>query len=178
MISDEDLMTKSSHGDLKAFEQLVLRHQSSVWRVACRYICNTEDARDITQKVFVKLFEMSPRYEERALFKTFLFCIVNTTCLDFIRKKRPIIFESLPDQYDDSPLQIDTITSAEREKAVKNAIERLPSRQRLAVVLRYDAELSIREIAEILKTTGKAVERLLAHARSALHLALSEYFTK
>jgi RNA polymerase sigma-70 factor (ECF subfamily) len=176
LISDEDLMIKSSKGDMKAFEQLVLRHQSPVWRTACRYIRNVEEARDITQKVFMKLFEISSRYEKRASFKTFLYHIVNTTCLDYIRKKRPLIFETLPEPPDDYPLQTDIIAASEKELTVKNALEKLPQRQRTAVTLRYDAELSIREIADILKTTEKAVERLLAHARSALHPALSKYF--
>jgi RNA polymerase sigma-70 factor, ECF subfamily len=169
-------MKKSSHGDMKAFEQLILRHQSPVWRTACRYIRNTEEARDITQKVFIKLFEISSRYEERASFKTFLYHIVNTTCLDYIRKKRPFILEEVPELCDNSPIPTDMIAASEKETAVKNALEKLPQRQRTAVVLRYDAELSVREIAQILKTTEKAVERLLAHARSALHPALSKYF--
>jgi RNA polymerase sigma-70 factor (ECF subfamily) len=176
LISDEDLMKKSSKGDMKAFEQLVLRHQSSVWRTSCRYIRNAEEARDITQKVFMKLFEVSSRYEERASFKTFLYRIVNTTCLDYIQKKRPLIYETLPESFDDSPSQTDISAASEKEIIVKNALEKLPQRQRTAVALRYDAELSVREIAEILTTTEKAVERLLAHARSALHPALSKYF--
>jgi RNA polymerase sigma-70 factor, ECF subfamily len=172
--SDEDLMTASAQGDIHAFEQIVLRYQASVWRVACRFIRNNEEARDITQLVFLKLFEASSRYKKNALFKTYLFRIVNNVCLDFLRKKRPITQEVLPDILDYSPLPTDILITNEREKAVRNAIEMLPKRQKAVIILRYDAALSIREIADILKVTEKAVERLLAHARSALRSSFPE----
>ena len=60
----------------------------------------------------------------------------------------------------------------QRKKAVRDAIETLSLRYRSVIVLRYDAELSIRDIAAILKITEKAAERLLAHARNALYVRL------
>jgi RNA polymerase sigma-70 factor, ECF subfamily len=172
--SDEDLMTASAQGDIHAFEQIVQRYQASVWRVVCRFIRNNEEARDITQMVFMKLFEASSRYKKNALFKTYLFCIVNNICLDFIRKKRPIAQDVLPDILDNSPSQTDTLITNELGKTVRDAIERLPRRQQTAVILRYYADLSIYEIADIMNVTEKAVERLLAHARSALRSLFSE----
>lgn len=172
MISDEDLMIRSSQGDTKAFEQLVLRHQSSVWRFACHYIRNTEEARDITQKVFLKLFEASSNYRRTASFKTYLFRIINNTCLDFLRKKRPVIYDKLPEIPDTSPSQTDIMVLDEQDKNLRLAIGKLPAKQKSAVVLRYNAELSIREMAEILRITEKAAEQLLARARSNLHSIL------
>jgi RNA polymerase sigma-70 factor (ECF subfamily) len=108
------------------------------------------------------------------LFKTYLFRIVNNTCLDFLKKKRPINQDVLSDIHDTSPLPTDVLIASEREKAVRFAIKRLPKRQQTAIILRYDATLSIHEIADILKVTEKAVERLLAHARLALRSWFSE----
>ena len=82
MLSDEDLMTAASKGDIKAFEEIVRRYQASVWRVAVRFIGDAADAQDIVQTVFLKILESAPRYRNISLFKTYLFRIVNTTCID------------------------------------------------------------------------------------------------
>jgi RNA polymerase sigma-70 factor, ECF subfamily len=177
VLSDEELMIAATRGDMKAFEQIVLRHQASVWRAAFRFLGDVEEARDITQTVFLKLFESAPRYRRTAAFKTFLFRIVNNTCIDHSRKKRPLIFSDLPDVPDESPLPSDVMLAREREKAVRRALQALPPRQRSAVILRYEAELSVREIAEIVHASEKSVERLLAHAREGLHAALEKSIT-
>jgi RNA polymerase sigma-70 factor, ECF subfamily len=172
VISDEELMTSAAQGDISAFKQIVLRYQASVWRVAYRFIGNSAEAQDIAQTVFLKLFKAAPRYHPTALLKTYLFRIVNTTCIDHACKNRPSTLNDPTEVPDDSPSAIDVMIMHEKEIGVKQAIETLPPRQRSAISLRYEAELSIREIANILKVTEKAVERLLSHARETLHLAL------
>ena len=172
MISDEELMTAAAQGDTHAFEQIVLRHQASVWRVAYRFVGNPTEAQDITQIVFLKLFEAAPRYHPTALLKTYLFRIVHTTCIDHSRKNRPSRLDDPSEVPDDSPSAIDAMIMHEKEIGVKQAIETLPLRQRSVIAFRYEAELSIREIANILKVTEKAVERLLAHARDTLFTVL------
>jgi len=173
--SDEELMASAAQGDVNAFEQLVLRYQTIVWRVAYRFVGNSADAQDITQIVFLKLFEAAPRYHATALLKTYLFRIVNTTCIDHTRKNRsarPATLDDPSEVPDDSPSAIDAMIMHENEKGIKQFIETLPPRQRSAITLRYEAELSIRDIANILKVTEKAVERLLAHARDTLFTVL------
>jgi RNA polymerase sigma-70 factor, ECF subfamily len=170
--SDEELMASAAHGDLNAFEQIVLRHQATVWRVAYRFVGNPAEAQDITQVVFLKLFEAAPRYHPTALLKTYLFRIVHTTCIDHSRKNRPSTLDDPSEVPDDSPSVIDAMIVHENEKEIKQFIEALPPRQRSAITLRYEAELSVREIANILKVTEKAVERLLAHARETLFAVL------
>ncbi len=165
-------MASTARGDTSAFEQIVCRYQALVWRVAYRFVGNSADAQDITQVVFLKLFEAAPRYHPTALLKTYLFRIVNTTCIDHARKSRPLTLDDRSEVPDDSPSAIDTMIIHEKEKGVKQAIETLPPRQRSAITLRYEAELSIRDIANILKVTEKAVERLLAHARDTLFTVL------
>jgi RNA polymerase sigma-70 factor (ECF subfamily) len=174
VISDEELMTSVAKGDVSAFESIVLRYQDSVWRVANRFIGNSTEAQDITQTVFLKLFEAAPRYYTSALVKTYLFRIVNTTCIDYSRKKKPFVTDEPPDVPDNSLSAIDTMVNNEKIAQLKHAIENLPLRQRTAIILRYEAELSIRDIADILKVTEKAIERLLSHARIALFTSLKD----
>ena len=170
-------MASAAQGDLNAFEQIVLRHQALVWRIAYRFVGNSADAQDITQIVFLKLFEAAPHYRPTAQLKTYLFRIVTTTCIDHVRKNRPSTLGEPTDVSDHSPSTIDAMIKQEKEKNVKQSIEMLPLRQRSVVALRYEAELSVREIADILKVTEKAVERLLAHARDTLFTVLKNKWT-
>jgi RNA polymerase sigma-70 factor, ECF subfamily len=173
VLSDEDLMTAVSKGDIKAFEEIVRRYQASVWRVAVRVIGDAAEAQDITQSVFLKILESASRYRVTALFKTYLYRIVTTTCIDHSRKRNPTTFNKTLDISDDeSPSVSDIMITHENNEALRHAIDTLSLRYRSAIVLRYDAELSIRDIAGILKITEKAVERLLAHARNALYIRL------
>lgn len=176
MISDEELMAKAAQGDVGAFEQIVIRYQASVWRTAYRFTGNSADAQDITQIVFLKLFEAAPRYHPTALLKTYLFRIVNTTCIDHARKKRFHASVDPADVPDAAPSAVDSMILLERDKAIRQSIKTLPLRQQSAILLRYEAKLSIREIANILKVTEKAVERLLARGRDALSEILKEQF--
>jgi RNA polymerase sigma-70 factor, ECF subfamily len=170
--SDEELMTSAAQGDVSAFEQIVLRHQASVWRVAYRFVGNPAEAQDITQIVFLKLFEAASRYHPAAQLKTYLFRIVLTTCIDHLRKNRPSTLDDPSEVPDDSPSVVDAMIMHENKKEIKQFIEALPPRQRSAITLRYEAELPIHDIANILKVTEKAVERLLAHARETLFVVL------
>lgn len=172
MLSDEDLMTAAVKGDMKAFGEIVQRYQASVWRVAVRFIGDAADAQDITQNVFLKLLESAPRYRRISLLKTYLFRIVNTTCIDFSRKKRPIPLKEPFEIQDESNPAADAMIVQQRDEIVRDAIDTLSLRYRSVIVLRYDAELSICDIAGVLKITEKTVERLLARARNALYIRL------
>jgi RNA polymerase sigma-70 factor (ECF subfamily) len=167
-------MVSAGKGDTGAFEQLVLRYQTSVWRVAYRFTGNSADAQDIAQIVFLKIFEAAPRYRTTALFKTYLFRIVHTTCIDHSRKKRLNAQDDPAETADGAPSAIDSLIISERDTAVRKSVESLPPRQRSSLLLRYETGLSVREISIILKTSEKAVERLLARGRDALSAVLKE----
>jgi RNA polymerase sigma-70 factor, ECF subfamily len=171
---DEDLMTAVGRGDEDAFGQIVQRYEGPVWRVAARYSGDAAEAKDIAQCVFMKLFESARRYEKTAKFRTYLFRIVNTTCIDHVRKKRPAAVGDPPEVLDGSPSPSDAMVIRERNRTLRTAINGLPLRQRSAIVLRYDAELPVRDVAEILKLSEKAAERLLARARTSLQTKLIE----
>jgi RNA polymerase sigma-70 factor (ECF subfamily) len=161
-------MAQTAGGDTDAFEQIVLRHQALVWRVVFRFVGNPADAQDVVQTVFLKLFEAAPQYRPTALLKTYLFRIVNTTCIDHVRKKRPLMGEDTDEMPDSAPSAIDSIILRERDRLIRRAINKLPLRQRSAIIHKYEAGMSVREIAGIIKTTEKGVERLLAHGRKFL----------
>jgi RNA polymerase sigma-70 factor, ECF subfamily len=167
MNTDEELMTAVASGDRGAFDLLVKRYQEIIWRIARRYTGNDEDARDICQTVFLKLLDAASRYKIFSTFRTYLFRITNNVCIDHYRKKRPEADDSI-ETMDTAPLPNETFEKNERNRQLQHALTQLTERQRRAIVLRYDADLSVREIAASMHVSEKAVERLLAHAREAL----------
>jgi RNA polymerase sigma-70 factor (ECF subfamily) len=172
MPPDEELMMAVRHGDLRAFEELVVRHQTSAWRAAYRFLGDSAEAEDVAQEAFLKIFGAASRYQPTAAFRTYLYRVVTRLCLDRAQKKQPVYSETLPDRADGSPAPFDVLAVRERKQAVREALERLPPNQRMAVILRYDEGLGYAAIAVALETSCKAVERLLARAREALEKRL------
>ena len=169
---DERLLLATGRGDLEAFAELVGRHQAWAWRIAYRFLGESQYAEDIVQKAFLKLLQAAPRYSPRAAFRTFFYRIITGLCLDQIRKKHPISMDSLPDAPDPGPNATDQIIHREMALAVRAALDKLPPNQRMAIVLRYYEDLDYRGIAEAMQISAKAVERLLSRARKRLQLLL------
>jgi RNA polymerase sigma-70 factor, ECF subfamily len=173
--SDEDLMLEAGRGDLRAFEQIVLRHQSYAWSIAYRYAGNREDAEDLVQDAFLRLLAAAPRYRPTAAFRTYLSRIVCRLCLDHLQKKRPLLPGDLPECADPSPLPDGLLLRAEQASAVQCALATLSANQRLAIILRYFQDQGYREIALALDVSEKAAERLLARGRESLAKALKHW---
>lgn len=173
--SDEQLMQSVRDGDMDAFEGIVLRHQAEAWRVAYRFTGDAVEAEDLAQEAFLRILDAAPRYKPTATFRTYLFRILNRLCIDHIRKKRPILTESLPQRTDTAPSAIQRLSDSERDAATQAALVLLPPNQRMVVVLRYFEGLSGEEIAGAMDISAKAIEGLLARARERLEPLLARF---
>ena len=173
--NDASLMQAVAQGDMGAFEQIVRRHQSAAWRVAWRFLGDADEAEDMVQEAFLRILDAAPRYRPTATFRTYLYRVLTRLCMDHARKKRPALVETLPDIASDAPSQLEQYARKELEQAVQRALDALPSKVRLAIVLRYFEGLSAREMATALNTTPKGVERLLARARKQVEPLLRAY---
>lgn len=167
-LSDESLMLAVARGRVAAFEQLVLRHQEVVWRTAYRMVADRQAAEDLAQEAFLRVFEAAGRYRPEAPFRTYLYRIVVRLCLDYLRKGRAKPKDDFSDIVEPSIPVDEQVALGERSCAVQQAIACLPPRQRSAIVLRYWEGLSTREMADVMQTSAKAVERLLGRGRAAL----------
>jgi RNA polymerase sigma-70 factor, ECF subfamily len=172
MSSDESLMEATGKGNLDAFAEIVRRHQNWAWRVAYRFIGREEDAADIVQDAFLRLLDASGRYQPTSTFTTYLFQIITRLCLDRAKKKQPLYPEILPDLPDPRPGAAETMIRNETAATVRASLDALPLNQRMAIILRYYEEMSYEDIAAVLETTPKAVERLLARGRNCLRTLL------
>lgn len=182
------LMLRVKEGDVKAFERLVEMHQSAIIGTCARMLNNVEDAHDIAQQVFIRVWRSAPRYEVSAKFTTWLFTITRNLVFNEARRRKNRPTTSLdapaghgsdpgPRQYSDehAPSPQSALLEREMEEAVDAAIAQLPEQQRLAVVLRRYEELPYEEIAATLELTVPAVKSLLFRARTFLRERLERY---
>ena len=168
-VADDKLLFWSAQGDRRAFDEIVVRHGAFVLSVASRISPNFRDAEDIAQEAMVKVWKHAGRFNpKRAQLRTWLYQIVVNLCIDRRRRKEP---ESLPDNFDavDPGAAADEIlTSTERDAALAAAIRALPASQQAAMILVYEEGVSGAEAGRILGLSAKAIERLLARARTTL----------
>ncbi|NIM90644.1 MAG: sigma-70 family RNA polymerase sigma factor [Candidatus Aminicenantes bacterium] len=170
-------MLKVKNGDIPAFEQIMKKHEKPVINTIYRFVGNRIRAEEIAQEVFIKVYNSAKRYRPKAKFSTWLYKIVTNTCFDDLRKKKNIsasFFENeIPDPKQSS--QDIILEKDESDCFVREAINSLPKRQRIAVILREYNGLSYREISKILRCSTKSVESLLYHAKLGLKEKLMPY---
>ena len=172
--SDEVLLTLYATGDQAAARALMLRHAPRVLSLAKRMLKNTAEAEDVTQEAMLRLWKIAPRWRAgEAKVSTWLYRVGANLCTDRLRKKRGVGLDEVPEIEDETPNVEDQMIAADRGRALRQAMDRLPERQKLALTLRHFEECSNPEIAAILETSVEAVESLTSRARRALAADLS-----
>ena len=168
MASDEELMSAVAEGDMDAFEELVLRHQDGAFHVAFRLLSDEDRAGDAAQEAFLRVLDAAPRYRPTAAFRTYLYRILTRICIDQYRRRTPRQHPDpagVPSEEAGPP---EALLQRERAEQVRAAIQDLPPRQRVAVVLRHYEGLAYEEIAGAMGVSVRAVDALLSRARRAL----------
>lgn len=172
--------------DQAAFGELVERFQHRLVGVMNHLLGRTDEAEDLAQEVFLRVYRTRTRYTPKAKFSTWLFTIANNLALNALRdrqRKRNVPLEvkdsgPMPTaQYEDRRHRAPTHNLAQQELAgvVRNALDDLNERQRMAVVLNKFEDMGYAEIAEVMGLTSKAVKSLLSRARGKLREALEGY---
>ena len=171
-LSDEELAREAQGGSLESFEELVRRYETRLYRFLARVCRNDADAADLTQETFVTAYTKLERYNPAQSFATWLFIIARRKCIDHLRARRPVDEEALPESVDeDSPAEL----AARRDEQAdlwQRARAVLSDVQFQAVWLKYVEDLSVAEIAGVLRRTETHVKVILFRARTALAAAL------
>jgi RNA polymerase sigma-70 factor (ECF subfamily) len=185
---DAELMLRVKHGDLQAFEQLVQVYQHPIVNLAFRMLRDLDEAEDLAQNVFLRVFQSAPRYQVTAKFSTWIFTIARRLCLNEIRRRGRHPAQSLdsspsedpeqaPRQYPDgktfSPPQ--AFLHRELEQKIQEALAALPDKQRLAIALCRENELSYEDIARVLGCSVPATKSLIHRGRETLKDKLKPY---
>jgi RNA polymerase sigma-70 factor (ECF subfamily) len=175
-LSDEEVMVRCAQGSEAAFEVLVERYQSRVINLITRFIGDHDRARDIAQEVFIRVYRNRERYRKSGKFSTWIFTIAANLAKNEIRRKvrhRRVVSldeerefgtlgDTLPDQ---GPGPRQTLERRELERMILKAIEELPERYRMAVVLRAIEGLSYDEVSNVLGIPGGTVRSRINRAR-------------
>ncbi len=184
---DHALMVRIATGDHQAFRQLVERHQHQVVGTITKMLGNASDSEDIAQQVFIRVWKHSRRYRPDNKFTTYLYTITRNLVFNESRRrsrKKTVSSDQMEDEHHfqhptDPERQPDaTLLNTELQQAVDTAIQALPEKQRLAVVLRRYEQLPYEDIAKILKTSVPSVKSLLFRARTSLRKSLSSYLNE
>jgi RNA polymerase sigma-70 factor (ECF subfamily) len=182
--SDEQLLARLTGGEREVLEELFLRHRSLAYRVAFRLLGNEADALDAVQEGFVKALSHLPGFEGRSSFKTWLLRVVSNAALDLGRqrgRRETLSFDALPSD-DREGVQPSAATDparglerADLRRLLDRALAELPEAQRRTFVLHAEAELSYREVAQVLGISIGTVMSRLFYARQKLRAILARW---
>lgn len=183
--SEWQLIAACQQGDREAFQQLFEAHQHRVWTIARNFIADEAAARDITQQVFLKLFTTIGQFRRDASFATWLYRLVVNACLDEQRRRRRFMsfdffkvgqdatdgaeaINALPQRHAPQLPQEDDCARLEISAAVQAAVQELPPKLRLAILLKYFEGLSYAEMARVLNCSPGTIASRLNRGHKAL----------
>lgn len=187
-MTDTDLMMKVKAGDPSALRMIVEKYQRRIINVAYRLLGDQDEAEDIAQETFLKVYLSAKSYKPKAELFTYLYTIATNLALNRLRKKRRVRWFSLdafrengeegvePEIPTDPEDQPDlSLERAEREAVVRRALDALPPAQKTAVILSRYEGLSYKQIAEVMDISVSAVESKLHRAKQTLRKELIAY---
>lgn len=185
---DSELMRAVQGGDRAAFDALVERHSRYVLNILYKYLHNRDEAEDLAQEVFLRVYTKRDSYEPLARFTTWLYTIAANLCLNHIRDRRRAGEVSLQGIGSDSSqwepadttsiIPSHTIDGREMRDVVWKALDELPDQQRMAIILYRFEEMSYQEVADTLGVSISALKSLIFRARGTLAEKLEEYIRK
>jgi len=168
------LIQRCQQSDRTAYEHIFLKYKDTVYNVAYGMLSNIEDAQDMTQEVFLRVFERIDQFRFKSSFSTWLYRIVVNMCLDELRKrqKRDSKVTELTDYYERMRPSVNTpedkLLKKERQRQIQQALAKLKDTHRTILVLREIEGLSYAEIATALQCSIGRVKSRLHEARMEL----------
>ena len=185
---DRELIAAILKGDQESFGELVERYQGRLVNYLFRLLRDVDEAHDLAQEVFLKIYQALDRYDPQYKFSTWLFRVARNAAIDRIRKRR-IHFVSMDRRRDDDGPEgtweprsetagpYSSLRNVERGDAIQRAIDSLPWEYRQLIVLRHYGELTYDEIASSQKMPLGTVKNKLFRARQMLKEHLRDYLT-
>jgi RNA polymerase sigma-70 factor, ECF subfamily len=171
-VDDREAVLACQRGEREAFDRLVERYQRDIYRLCYRYVNDPQDANDMAQEVFLKAYRAIDRFRGDSSFSTWLYRIAVNTCLNFRSSRRPEgeqLPESLPDGHGGV---LDAMVEDERARRVREAVSRLPEKQRATLILKVYHDLTHEQVAGIVGSSVGTVKANLFHALGNLRKLL------
>jgi RNA polymerase sigma-70 factor (ECF subfamily) len=183
-LGDNEIISRVLRGEQSAFAELVTRYQSYVFTLTLRMIKSREDAEEVAQDVFIKAYRSLADFRGEAKFSTWLYTITNTTCITFLRKKKPDvrsldnekIFEMAENH--DAGFSASLVEQKSRVNMVNEAIALLNPDDAVVITLFYKSEQNLEEIGKILGLEPNTVKVRLHRARARLREKMEKNFSE
>ncbi|MFT7403324.1 RNA polymerase sigma factor [Zhongshania sp.] len=172
-LSDIELMRRVADGDQQAFAILLGRHSKMVLNLVYRIVLSRDDAEDLCQEVFERLWKQAPEWRDDAKLSTWLYRVANNLALNFRQRvqQRLVLDDNLADSIADIAAP-ELIVSAGDNAVVFDALKSLPDNQRATMAFRFYQDVSVKDIATIMGLSAKAVESLISRAKHQLRTRL------
>ncbi|MDR3581725.1 MAG: sigma-70 family RNA polymerase sigma factor [Candidatus Pacebacteria bacterium] len=160
--TDRELIEAFLAGSEDCFAVLVERHLSMTYKFTYRYLNNADDTSDVVQEVFIKAWKHLKQFDPDRSFKTWLFTIAKNTALDFIKRKKPVLFSKIEEgdgdldaflapYIEDADLPDEILERKDLKEELEGVLGELPPAYRTVLAMRYTDHLKFREIAEMLQ---------------------------
>jgi RNA polymerase sigma-70 factor (ECF subfamily) len=185
-VSDEELIARIVAGEESLFSTLVARYQGRILAHVSRVIGWRDDAVDLSQEIFIKVFQGLPRYNPQFRFSTWLFRIASNAAIDYLRKRRVPTVSMEPAEGDEGPVRefasegpdpYAVLRNRQRRASIEREIAALPPEFRDLIALRHFAGLSYEEIALARNMPLGTVKNKLFRARAVLKERLAGELT-
>ena len=178
--TDTDLIQQSIQGDFIAFEQLVYRYDREVLTLAARYTQSSEDAKDIYQEVFLRVYKGLAKFEGKSEFATWLYRIATNVCLTYKSRKKKAIEISLNeddvavDVVDEQAEKFGTVSDV--NDRIQDALKKLSPNQKMVFTLRHFQEHKIKDIARMMNCAEGTVKKYLFEATQKMRTHLKDLY--
>jgi RNA polymerase sigma-70 factor (ECF subfamily) len=180
MSDNKKLIENCRNGDIHSFELLIESHQKKIYNLAFRMMGNYEDASDVAQEVFIKVYRSIYSFKESSSFSTWIYRIAVNVCLDQLRKKKKERVISMNSrvvlggtemelQFEDTGIgPQEAVERTETKQSIARAINNLNEDHKIAIILRDINGYSYEEIAQMLKCSLGTVKSRISRARHSL----------
>ena len=184
-----ELIKNAQHGDMVSFEKLIYQYDRNVLSLAYSYINDQDDAKDIYQEVFLRVFKGLKRFEFRSEFSTWLYRITVNVALTYRTKKRKYAYASLDEEqtgpdgesfnaYDtieDNSSSDERVISSDISENIKDALDKLSPQQKMVFSLKHFEEYKIKEIAQMMNLSDGTVKNYLFNATLKMREYLKDF---
>ena len=182
--TDTELIEQSKAGNFSAFEQLIFRYDKDVLTIASRYTQSADDAKDIYQETFIRVFKGLPKFQQQSEFSTWIFRIATNVCLTHRERKKRNSHILLDDNDDEttvayavSDVETDSQTYGnEISQRIEMALQELSPKQKLVFTLRHYQDYKLKDIAVMMNCAEGTVKKYLFEATQKMRTHLQDLY--
>ena len=168
--TDAELVSRCINGDSSAFEEIVTKYKKLVYSVVYKMISDREEVNDVSQEVFIRLYKSLEKYNPEYKMSTWIVKITSNLCLDTLRKKKQdtVTLDDAIGVSSDVDTPEDTLIKNQRTELINNAINELPEKYKVLIVLFHNNGMSYEEMTKVLNEPMSIIKNRLYRARLML----------